>query len=88
MQAPVMMRSLVVARVVAAVPMLAMLPTTMIAVATQAMMKMVLVLWLLVSTRCSLPELFFLPVRPCELVSRDGYNTSFLDVGLEHIVIR
>ena len=83
------MRSLVVAREVVAVPVVAaMLPTTMIAVAAQVMMKMVLVLWLLVSTRCSLPELFFLPVRPCELVSRDGYDTAFLDVGLGHIVIR
>lgn len=81
---------LVVAMVVVAVPAVTLpLPlTTVIAVLVMMMMVMtpvVPVLWLLVSTRCSLPGLFSLPVRPCES-GIDGYGCDaarlMLDSGI------
>lgn len=88
-----MVMMILLARVVdlvVAVPVLTppMPPITVVAVLVIMMMVMTPVvpaLWPLVSTRCSLPGLFFLPVRPCES-GIDGYGCGaarlMLDSGI------
>lgn len=81
----------VVDLVVVAVPVVTLprpLTTVIVVLAVMMMMTMtpvVLALWFLVSARCSLPGLFFLPVRPCES-DIDGHGCDaarlLLDSGI------